>query len=256
MLKHIKKIYKTILTEKTRIKLHYIKFYIRGYFYSGSKVTCVCCNKSFTKFLPHGNVKRQNAVCPSCNTLERNRVLFLYLRDKTNFFHDQLTVLHFAPEYRLEKIFRKMKNLNYTSGDINPDLAMQQVDIQSIGFPDNHFDVIICSHVLGHVPDEAKALSELRRVLKPEGSAIIMTKIYEDIQSTFEASGMYNAEDQEIFRKHGKDFPESLKEGGFDVSIIDVAKDVGNVAVVKYGLGEKELIYLCKRKAESKKFKV
>lgn len=248
MLQIIKKIYKSILSEKTRIKLHHIRFFIRGFFYSGSKVTCVCCNKSFTKFLPHGNVKRQNAVCPSCNTLERNRVLYLYLRDRTNFFYDKLSVLHFAPENKLERIFRKMKNLRYISGDINPELAMQQIDIQSIGFPDNHFDVIICSHVLGHVPDEFKALSELRRVIKPDGSVIIMTKIYEDLSATFEASGMNNAEAQEIFRKHGKDFPERLKNGGFEVTIIDLAKDVGNLASAKYGLGENELIYLCKRK--------
>ncbi|GAL87198.1 conserved hypothetical protein [Sporocytophaga myxococcoides] len=251
MLLIIKKIYKSILSEKTRIKLHYIRFSIRGYFYSGSKVTCVCCNKSFTKFLPYGKVKRENAACPSCNTLERNRVLYLYLRDKTNFFHDQLAVLHFAPENRLEKIFRKMKNLHYISGDINPQVAMKQVDIQSIDFPDNHFDVIICSHVLGHVPDEVKALSELRRVIKPDGSVIIMTKIYNDISATLEGSELSNAEDQEIFRKHGKDFHESLQRGGFDVSIIDVAEEVGNAAAVKYGLGEKELIFLCKRKVKS-----
>lgn len=248
MFTNIKKIYKTILSEKKRIKLHYIRFFIRGFFYSGSKVTCVCCNKNFTKFLPHGNVKRQNAICPSCNTLERNRVLYLYLRDRTNFFHDKLSVLHFAPENKLEHMFLKMKNLSYISGDINPELAMQQVDIQSISFPDNHFDVIICSHVLGHVPDEFKALSELRRIIKPDGSVIIMTKIYEELSTTFEASGMQNAEDQEIFRKHGKDFPERLKNGGFEVTIIDLAKEVGDLASVKYGLGKNELIYHCKRK--------
>lgn len=142
-----------------------------------------------------------------------------------------------------------MKNLSYISGDINPELAMQQIDIQSINYPDNHFDVIICSHVLGHVPDEPKALSELRRVVKPDGSVIIMTKIYDDLSTTFEASGMQNTENQEIFRKHGKDFPERLKTGGFEVSIIDLGKEVGNLASAKYGLGENDLIYLCKRKA-------
>jgi len=140
-----------------------------------------------------------------------------------------------------------MKNLTYISADINPELAMQQIDIQSIDYPDSYFDVIICSHVLGHVPDEAKALSELKRVIKPEGSVLLMTKIYEGMPVTIEAPG-YNAEDQEIFRKHGLDFPERLNNAGFDVSIVDMAKEVGSAAAATYGLGANELIYLCKRK--------
>lgn len=183
MLKLLKQIYKTCLSERSRIQLHHFKHSIRGVFYSGNQVHCVCCKKSFSKFLTYGNIRRKNAACPSCNTLERNRILLLYLQEETNFFKDKLSVLHFAPEYKLERIFQKLSNWDYISADINPELAMKKVDIQDIDFEDNRFDYILCSHVLGHVPDEFQAFKELKRVLKPGGCLILMTKIYEDRSS-------------------------------------------------------------------------
>jgi SAM-dependent methyltransferase len=245
MLKLLKQIYKSCLSERSRIQLHYFKHYIRGFFYSGTQVECVCCKKKFSKFLTYGNIRRKNAACPSCNSLERNRILFLYLKENTNFFRADLSVLHFAPEYKLEKIFRKQDNLDYISADINPELAMKKIDIQDIEFEDNHFDFILCSHVLGHVPDELTAFKELKRVLKPNGSLILMTKIYDDLEYTFEALGMKNAENQDIFRKHGRDFADRIRESGFEVTVKDLAKELGPEKTMKYGLGQNELLFIC-----------
>lgn len=247
MLKLLKQIYKTCLSERSRIQLHHFKHSIRGLFYSGNQVHCVCCKNSFSKFLTYGNIRRKNAACPSCNTLERNRILLLYLQEETNFFIDKLSVLHFAPEFKLERIFRTQSNLDYISADINPELAMKKIDIQDIDFGDNRFDYILCSHVLGHVPDEFQAFKELKRVLKPNGCLLLMTKIYHDLEYTFEGTGMFNAENQCIFRKHGRDFTDRIIESGFEVTVKDVAKELGPEKTMKYGLGQNELLYICRK---------
>lgn len=77
-------------------------------------------------------------------------------------------LLHIAPEDALKNIFKQTDNLRYVNADININLADEEMDITSINYPDNTFDYIICCHVLGHIPDEKKAIDELFRVLKKE----------------------------------------------------------------------------------------
>src|SRR3989337_3640223 len=100
--------------------------------YSGNRFTCPCCGEHFRKFLPYGikGVKpRPNAQCPGCGSFERYRLIWLYLKNRTNFFSDYLKVLHFAPEYILQSIFKSMPNLDYISADLDSHLAMVKMDI-------------------------------------------------------------------------------------------------------------------------------
>jgi len=101
---------------------------------------------------------RPNTHCPRCGSFERHRLLWLYLQRKTNFFTANIKVLHFAPEYIFQKQFLKMTNLNYISADLNSPLASIQADITAIPFEDNTFDVILCNHVLEHIPDDSQAM--------------------------------------------------------------------------------------------------
>jgi len=136
----------------------------------GNRYTDPIDGKSFKSFLPYGyEHPRENVLSPSTLSLERHRLLWLYLQNETNFFQENLGVLHFAPEQAFYKRFKKLKNINYTTTDLNSPLADIKADICNLPFPDNSYDVILCNHVLEHIPNDTLAMKELYRVLKPGG---------------------------------------------------------------------------------------
>lgn len=252
----IKQIYKHIIPERFRNEFIYFKYRVISVFYSGSKFYCNCCGKSFRKFLPHGIVVRKNAACPYCKSLERTRVLLFYLQNETDIFNNDKSILHIAPEKQLEKLLRKSSG-NYISGDINPALAQEVVDITNIQYSTNTFDYIICSHVLGHVPDEQKAVREIYRVLKPGGLAIIMTVLGKNLAETYENNDIESSVDRikhfgepDLIRLHGRDFIERIKRPEVEVQEINYLQKFSKEEQERYSLGnnQRELIFQCIKK--------
>ncbi|WP_293138876.1 class I SAM-dependent methyltransferase [Okeania sp. SIO3I5] len=184
--------------------------------------------------------------------MKRHRLLWLYLKNKTNFFDEDLKVLHFAPEYSFYRRFANQKNLDYISADLYSPRAMVKMDITNILYEDNLFDVIICSHVLEHIPDDRKAMSELWRVLKHGGWAILQVPIDINSQETLEDPNIQSPEDRLRFygledhvRMYGLDYKDRLEEVGFTVKVDEYVKELGSDIIEKYGLMETENIYLC-----------
>src|SRR5688572_6453658 len=193
---------------------------VLGVFYAGSNVTCPVCEKSFRKFLPYGRINpRPNALCPSCLSLERHRLIWLYLKEKTNFFRTKLEVLHIAPEACFIQRFEMQHGNGYVTADIESPLAKVKMDIHQIPFPENTFDVVLCNHVLEHVNDDIRAMREIRRVLKPNGFAILQVPFFNPVPDvTFEDATITNKQEREkIFgqddhvRKYGRDYPQRIK---------------------------------------------
>ena len=251
----IKRIYKILVPEKSRNKIRQNLNKIIALIYYGNNYTCNCCNKSFRKFFPKGNIKRENVRCPNCGSLERTRVLQHYLVNETDLFFRKQSVLHFAPESCL---FNQLKNLDieYVDGDINPANATHVIDITNIQYPDDYFDLVICSHVLGHVPNEARAIHEIKRVMKKDGIALIMTlidrnrqKTFEDQQVVTEEERLLNYGERDLCRLHGRDFEERLQEQGLEVTCIDYAQQLPrSVAEAnRLGDGSRELIFKCQK---------
>jgi SAM-dependent methyltransferase len=187
-------------------------------------------------------------------SLERVRNLLFYIENETNILTGKVRLLHFAPEWCLLPIFKKAGNLDYITADINPNFADYQVDIMNIPFPDESFDFIICAHVLGHVPDEKKAIKELFRVLKLDGAALVLTIINPDHPHTFETDAADTPEkrlqyysEPDLLRLHGADFDQRLMQGGFKVETIDYRLILGEKTKKKYALGDgkRELIFKC-----------
>lgn len=255
-LKFLLKMTKSVTSKKyhPRINEVYRERYqiARSIFYLGNKYVCPCCSWNFRKFLTHGVIPRSNALCPRCRALERHRLLWLYFKDQTNIFHDNLRVLHFAPERVFEKKLKRMRNLDYITADLDPRRAMIQMDITNIPYEDNSFGVILCSHVLEHIPDDRKAMRELYRVLKPGGWAILQVPIIRD--KTFEDFSITKPEDRErVFgqwdhvRAYGKDYKDRLEKAGFKVRVDDYVKRLGADKIKKYALKENEDIYYCEK---------
>lgn len=213
--------------------------------------------KKFRKMLPYGYATtRKNVLSPSTLSLERHRLLWLWLQRETNFFTRSQTLLHFAPEQAFYKRFRKMKNLNYTTTDIESPLAMVKADICQLPFEDNSFDTVFCNHVLEHIPDDKKAMQEIFRVLKPQGMAILQIPQDTSRAVTFEDNSITDPEERtKIFgqydhvRVYGMDYFEKLKNIGFEVHAIDYTKELSAEEIKRFCLAKGELLPVCYKPA-------
>ena len=252
----MKKLFKFILNFLPRpflIRLSYTARPFLAFFLKGDTYTDPIDEKSFKSFLPYGYGKqRNNALSPSTLSLERHRLLWLYLQHETDFFSDKLKVLHFAPEQAFYKRFRALKNIDYTTTDLNSPLADVKADICNLPFADNEFDVILCNHVLEHIPDDTKAMQELYRVLKPKGIAIL--QIPQDLsrETTFEDDTISDKNERaKIFgqydhvRVYGRDYFNKLRGIGFTVEEVDYTATLSYKDITKYCLAKGEIIPVC-----------
>ena len=191
--------------------------------YRGDRVECPCCESRWRRFLPSWN--RPNAICPECRSHERHRGLWLFLKHRhPELFTDELSLLHFAPEDCFKRPFGSLPRLRWTTADLDAPDAMEHFDITAIPHPDGCFDAIICSHVLEHVTDDRRAMSELARILKPDGWAIVMVPLDAGRAATYEDPAVLDPADrkrefwqEDHVRLYGRDFPERLRAAGFEV---------------------------------------
>lgn len=223
--------------------------------YQGDQVYCPVEERSYRKFLPYGRIEpRANALCPGSLTLERHRLMWLYLQEKTDFFTSKKKVLHIAPEICFVDIFAKMNNLDYMTADLDSPWAQIKMDIHDIPYIDNIFDVVFCNHVMEHVEDDIRCMSELYRVLKPGGWAIIQSPVY-DIPETYENPLLAHPIEREIafgqrdhVRKYGRDYADRLRKAGFEVTEDDFVSQFMPEQIRRYALMEGEIIYFCQKK--------
>ena len=216
----------------------------------GDRYTDPIDGKSFKSFLSYGyGNQRDNVLSPSTLSLERHRLLWLYLKNETDFFTAKKKILHFAPEQAFYTRFRKMTNLDYTTTDLNSPLADVKANICNLPFADNTYDMIFCNHVLEHIPDDTKAMQELFRILKPGGIGIL--QIPQDLTRdiTFEDDSIIDRKKRaEIFgqydhvRVYGRDYFEKLRSIGFKVKEVDYTSVLTEEEVTKYCLAKGEII--------------
>lgn len=249
-MKSIFKFFLNLFPRPLLIRLSYVIRPVLSFWLRGKTYTDPIDGKSFRTFLPYGYEKqRPNILSPSTLSLERHRLLWLYLQQKTNFFTATLKVLHFAPEQCFLKRFKQLKNLDYTTTDLLSPIADVKADICNLPFDDNSYDVILCNHVLEHIPDDTKAMKELYRVMKPGGYGIF--QIPQDLSrdKTFEDDSITDkAERTRIFgqydhvRIYGLDYFDKLRTIGFKVDEVDYTAELTPVEVDKFRLAKREII--------------
>lgn len=249
----MKKLFKYFLNAVPRPLLIKLSYWIRPFlalWLRGNKYTDPIDGKRFRSFLPYGYENpRENVLSPSTLSLERHRLLWLFLQQETDLFRSNLKVLHFAPEQAFYKRFRKLKNLDYTTTDLNSPLSDIKADICNLPFEDNTYDVILCNHVLEHIPDDQKAMQELYRVLKPGGWGVF--QIPQDLQRerTFEDDNIIDRKERaKIFgqydhvRIYGRDYFDKLRKAGFEVEEVDFTHKLTQEEINRYRLAVNEII--------------
>ena len=242
MKSNLKTFIKLVVPENQRIILrsHINKVRFFGFMYY-----CPLCNSSLRKLRPFGQQfpvltekkvvgggYRLNAQCPVCHSTDRERLLYLYLLNNTKFFNKKIKMLHVAPEEVLSRIIKMYSNIDYLTADISSNKVMVKMDITEINYPADTFDVIICNHVLEHIVDDYKAISELFRVLKPGGWGILQVPISLSLEKTYEDFSVTDpAERQVIFgqsdhvRIYAVDYIDRLRKSGFEVDMFNWQED-------------------------------
>lgn len=250
------KIFKLILNSIPRpllIKASYLARPFLKAFLKGNKFEDPIDGNKFRKFLPYGyENQRENVLSPSTLSLERHRLLWLYLKNETVFFRDNLKVLHFAPEQAFYTRFKNLSNLDYTTTDLDSPLADVKADICNLPFQDCSFDFILCNHVLEHIPDDTKAMQEIYRILKPGGTAILQipqdlnrVKTFEDnsITSRKERARIFGQYDH--VRVYGRDYFDKLRSVGFKVKEEHYTNKLTSAEIDKYRIAKGEIIPVC-----------
>ena len=241
---------RTILTRAST----FIKPIIRIYL-SGNRYTDPIDGRSFRGFIPYGyNNVRKNALSPSTYSLERHRMLWLYLKNETDIFTKKIRLLHFAPEPAFHKIFKNFKNISYDTIDLNSPLAEIKADICDLPIENDTYDYILCNHVLEHIDDDIKAMRELYRVLKKGGIGIFQIPIDVERKNTFEDPSITSPKQRnKIFgqydhvRIYGMDYFDRLKSVGFSVNQIYYGEKLSEEEIFKYCLSKNEIIPVCKK---------
>ena len=216
----------------------------------GSKFTDPINGKQYSRFLSYGyNTLRNNALCPGTLSLERHRLLWLYLNSNSNIESQFLNVLHVAPEQVFFKKFKKFKNWTYTTTDLNSPLADIKADLCNLPFKDETYDLILCNHVLEHIIDDIKAMKEIYRVLKTGGKAILQIPLDMEKEESYEDHTIINPKDRskhfgqyDHVRIYGMDFFKKLSNIGFRYEKIDFTSKLSDRDIIKYGLIKGELI--------------
>jgi SAM-dependent methyltransferase len=213
----------------------------RPVLYRGTRVACPVCGHRFSSFLEHRGYP--DVRCSLCGSMERHRLLWLWLKAETDLFEAPLRVLHFAPEFGFRRRLAKLRNLDYRTADLRSRLADERFDITSIPHPDASVDVVLCNHVLEHVPDDHAAMAELRRILRPGGWAVVMCPIAAGRLKTLEDPSIegpdrrlevYGQEDH--VRLYGADYADRLRAAGFEVEVVDYLDRLPESAVTLHKL--------------------
>lgn len=229
---------------------------------------CPFCNGRIRKFVPFGsNCRifkeqdiigagyRKNALCPRCHSIDRERLLYYYFKYKTNIFFNNYMLLHVAPEKHLQLILKDLKNIEYISCDLNSPHVAIKADLVNICFKADLFDIIICCHVLEHIPNDLKAMQEIYRILKSDGLAILQVPISLSLNETYEEPTIKTPGERENafgqadhVRLYATDYKTRLEKIGFIVEVYNFTKEFGEIFTSEHGLNKMENLYICRKK--------
>jgi SAM-dependent methyltransferase len=197
---------------------------------AGNRVTCDCCGRRSGRYLPFGQPPRPHARCVYCGSLERHRTLWPHLQHTIK---PGDRVLHFSPEPIICRNIATLMQVRYTAADLNPSnswladhFPIVRADITDQPWPDESFDVVIVSHVLEWVRDDALAMQELRRVVADDGVVVSQEPHDPMLETTCEYATVTGPEP--AVRMYGRDLMSRWRQAGFEVQTFRSEAGAGN----------------------------
>lgn len=274
----MKALAKKLIPYQIAVRLKGAKQSLESLFFIGNQYDCPFCGGKYRKFLPGGenlpffkghNIigggRRPNMLCPRCHSTDRDRLIYCYLTSNQLLSTQHYSLLHIAPEPSLKKYFKKFPNIAYCSGDkfekgydgFYYDKETISLDLTSLSFSDNSFDIIICNHVLEHIVNEKKALNEIHRVLKPDGWAILQVPVASELAQTIENNAdsdekralLYGQRDH--VRLYGLDYLSRLKAHGFNVEDWSPDKQFDQKQLNRYAINALEKVFIASKLVNS-----
>lgn len=270
----MKALVKNLITNQLVVSFKKAKQTIESLFFKGKNYECPFCGGKYRKLLPGGEDlpffkknkiigggRRTNMLCPRCHSTDRDRLIYYYLYSNALLSKSNISLLHIAPEPSLKKYLKKLSNIAYTCGDkfdkgydgFYYDKDTISLDLTSLSFSDNSFDIVICNHVLEHIVNEKQALNEIYRVLKPDGWAILQVPIASELVQTIEDNAesdekralLYGQRDH--IRLYGLDYLSRLKKHGFIVQDWSPAKHIDQNLLNKYAINASEKVFIASK---------
>jgi SAM-dependent methyltransferase len=233
------------------IRLSYSLMGLFRPFLKGNKVECPVCGSTFSKFLPYGVNSRSNVLCPACLSLERHRLIWLYLEQQSDFLARPRRLMHVAPEQCFYNRFKEYTHLDYITADLESPIADYHFDLHEIPFEADSFDMILCNHVLEHVDDDRKVMSEFLRILRRGGFAILQVPLEPDRAVTYEDPAITSPGQREKHfgqkdhvRVYGRDYAGRLSACGFSVEERPVAGHFTPELIERYRLAPDETLFI------------
>lgn len=268
----IRSLLKQLVPEKLRLLRYNLyekaRYYPEIVFSLGNRLECPFCGWHFRRFKPAGFhyaviIEKQvigghwhrDNVCPRCLSNARERLAYLFLRDRTSLFQQSARLLHVAPEPQLASMLKHAPNIKYVSADLVGPGVMSHFDIQHMPFSGQTFDVVLCNHVMEHVADDSIAMAEVYRVLKPDGWALLQVPIalaldrtIEDPTATTESQRIERFGQEDHVRLYARtDYIERLEATGFAVNTENYPSALGSAKVHRFGLVEEEEVFFCSK---------
>lgn len=270
----IRKLVKQIVPERLRLLRYDLyekaRYYPEIIFSLGNRLECPFCGWHFRRFRPAGfhypviiekhviggHWHRDN-VCPRCLSHARERLAYLFLKDRTSVFEQPARLLHVAPEPQLASALQQSPNIRYVSADLVGPGVMSHFDIQQMPFPDQIFDVVICNHVMEHVANDSLAMAEVYRILKPKGWALLqipvalaLDRTIEDPTATSEMQRIERFGQEDHVRLYARgDYIKRLEAAGFVVRAESYPTQLDPEKVKRFGLVEEEEVFWCSKGA-------
>lgn len=268
---------KTYIPESAKQVIRNILKLVR---YWGFQYSCPLCNKNFRKFVPNNKRTggqmtiekykivamgtRANYACPRCGSTDKERLVWLYLTREMKISSRHLKILHAAPEIKTRKILSSLPNIEYISGDkFEGDTRYSDgrysgamyLDVTKIPFQNDKFDLIICNHVLEHVPDDRRAVKEMYRVLKPGGRAILQVPVSYQLERTIENKNIVDPTEREKAfgqKDHVRvyseaDYISKLNEAGFKIRPVEQKEFLRPEEIENAGLSRREKVYVAEK---------
>jgi SAM-dependent methyltransferase len=244
---------RSMLASRAKMRaLRWLRPRVRRWLYRGRRHYCPVCGSGIRAFMRFGRLNAE--WCPVCTAMRRHRMLWVFLHQRTNLFDGRpKRMLHVAPETALEPLLRRVPRLDYITADLNDPRVMDRQDITDMSYDDGTFDVIACSHVLEHVPDDRAAMREFRRVLKPGGWAVIMVPYVPDELTDEDAAITSPADRERRFGQHdhvryyGRDIVERLEEAGLHVEVVTARALIEPGELNRLQVDEDETLFYCAR---------